>query len=372
MSVTLLHSADLHLSESSADHGFAVLDDLLARCAELRPHLLLLCGDVFDTHRDAEALAGRFGEHLRAVEHTRVVMIPGNHELLPGRALADLRPQALGQARLLLDEPVSHLPLDEVDAEIVAVPFRRDLTGYLDWPRPPRSRAVRIGMFHGVVNGMTYTGESAEADHAVIDPDLFRWLELDYAALGHIHARGRHDFGGCPAHYPGSARVWRRGEEGPRCASLVVLEGAGVRIEEVPLAAAGQYRAVAWPVAEDGALLSGQPPAEVVAALAATAAAADWVEVRLTGFVERRELLAPLRRELERAGRARFRRLEVDDGSVVEAEALRGHPLVTAFQARWREALARAEAAGDAREVALLERARQQALEQIQARLAGG
>ena len=58
------------------------------------------------------------------------------------------------------------------------------------------------------------------------------------------------------------------------------------------------------------------------------------------------------------------------DDEVVEAERLRGHPLVRSFYAGWRRRHAEALAAGDEAEVALLERVRRLSLEQIHQRLA--
>jgi DNA repair exonuclease SbcCD nuclease subunit len=372
MTLRLFHSADLHLSRAERDYGFAVLEELVYHCRRLQAHAWLLSGDVFDSHDDALALAGDFHDYLRELSGVPVLMIPGNHELSGGRQPAALAPLAQGADaafRLLLQVPYALERPQELDAEFLAVPFQRSYGEYPDWHVPPRERRWRVGLLHGVVNGMTYTGQSEEEEHAVIDGDLFSRLGLHYAALGHIHARGEAPHGACLAHYPGSQRVWRRGEEGPRQATLAVLDDAGVRSEPVPLQAAGVYRVVHVPLDERAAPLGHESPEALLAALEQGHGPQDWLRVELSGFVERRVDVEALQRLLVRGAGERFRRLDVVLGDVVEAERLRDHPLVRSFDAQWRQRYTLARETGDAEETALLERARRLALQQIHERL---
>jgi DNA repair exonuclease SbcCD nuclease subunit len=372
MTLRLFHSADLHLSRAERDYGFAVLEELVYHCRRLQAHAWLLSGDVFDSHEDALALAGDFHDYLRELSGVPVLMIPGNHELSGGRQPAALAPLAQGADaafRLLLQVPYALERPQELDAEFLAVPFQRSYGEYPDWHVPPRERRWRVGLLHGVVNGMTYTGQSEEEEHAVIDGDLFSRLGLHYAALGHIHARGEAPHGACLAHYPGSQRVWRRGEEGPRQATLAVLDDAGVRSEPVPLQAAGVYRVVHVPLDERAAPLGHESPEALLAALEQGHGPQDWLRVELSGFVERRVDVEALQRLLVRGAGERFRRLDVVLGDVVEAERLRDHPLVRSFDAQWRQRYTLARETGDAEETALLERARRLALQQIHERL---
>lgn len=372
MTLRLFHSADLHLSRAERDYGFAVLEELVYHCRRLQAHAWLLSGDVFDSHEDALALAGDFHDYLRELSGVPVLMIPGNHELSGGRQPAALAPLAQGADaafRLLLQVPYALERPQELDAEFLAVPFQRSYGEYPDWHVPPRERRWRVGLLHGVVNGMTYTGQSEEEEHAVIDGDLFSRLGLHYAALGHIHARGEAPHGACLAHYPGSQRVWRRGEEGPRQATLAVLDDTGVRSEPVPLQAAGVYRVVHVPLDERAAPLGHESPEALLAALEQGHGPQDWLRVELSGFVERRVDVEALQRLLVRGAGERFRRLDVVLGDVVEAERLRDHPLVRSFDAQWRQRYTLARETGDAEETALLERARRLALQQIHERL---
>jgi DNA repair exonuclease SbcCD nuclease subunit len=372
MTLRLFHSADLHLSQSERAYGFAVLEELVYHCRRLQADAWLLCGDIFDSHEDALALAGDFHDYLRELAGVPVLMIPGNHELSGGRppeALAPLAQGADAAFRLLLGTPFSLERPEGLDAEFLAVPFQHGYGEYPDWPVPPRERRWRVGLLHGVVNGLTYTGQSEEEEHAVIEDDLFPRLGLHYAALGHIHARGEARRGGCLAHYPGSQRVWRRGEEGPRQATLAVLDDDGVRSEPVPLQAAGVYRALAVPLDERAAPLGYESPEALLEGLEAAHGPQDWLRLELSGFVERRVEVEALQRLLLRRAEGRFRRFDVQLADVVEAARLRDHPLVRAFDAQWRQRYTMAREGGDAEEAHLLERARRLALQEIHTRL---
>lgn len=373
MTLKLFHCADLHLSREEWDYCQPVLEELVYHCRRLQPDLWLLSGDVFDTHAEALALAGEFHAALAPLEGLPVVMIPGNHELSGGQTVEALGPLAQDAApgfRLATALPFELLRPDDLDLELVAVPFQRGYGEYPDWPVPAAERRWRVGLLHGVVNGMSYTGQSEEAEQAVIDADLFKRLGLHYAALGHIHGRGEAQVGGCLAHYPGSGRVWRRGEEGPRQATLAVLDDDGVRTEAVPVATAGCYRAVPVPLDERAAPLGHGSVDELLAALEAAHGPQDWLRLELSGFVERRTEAEALQRKLERGAAGRFRRLDVVLTDVLEGERLREHPLVRSFDDQWRRRYGQALEAGDAEEAALLERARRLALEQIHQRLA--
>lgn len=367
MSLKLFHTADLHLSRAEQAYSLAVLEELVYHCRRLEAALWLFSGDVFDTHEDALALGADFGAYLAELGEVPVAMIPGNHDLSGDRSPGDLSSlaQAAGPLHLLAAQPFEVFRPEGIDVEVVGVPFRRSFEGYPDWPVPLPERRWRIGLLHGVVNGMTYTGESEEEEHAVLDPDLFGRLGLHYAALGHIHARSERSFGACLAHYPGSARVWRRGETGPRYASLVHLEDAGVRVEGVPVESAGTYNPVEVLLDDEGGLFDHDGVDGLLADLNERHGPHDWVRVELNGFLETREPVKALASTLGRKGALLFRRFEVTMDAVSEAERLRGHPLSRAFDTHWRRRHAEAQAAGDPQEVALLRRARRLAMEQI-------
>lgn len=373
MSLRVFHCADLHLSRAERSYGLEVLADLVHHCRLTEADAWVLSGDVFDTPADADALAEDVVSHLADLGDLPVVMIPGNHELAGGASPDSLKPLAAKLApalTLVLEEPFGLVLPDHPELELLGVPFRRTYEDFPDWRPPAKTRPWRVGLLHGVVNGLTFSGESEEEEHGVIDPHLFARLALDYAALGHIHAGREARQGSCLAHYPGSARVWRRGESGPRSAALVILDDGGVHTEIVTLEAAGQYVARSIPLDEDGMPVEHDSAEALLEAVSEGRSAQDWLRLELTGFTESITPVEELQRKLQRLGEGQFRRFEVVH-QVVEAEGLRGHPLVRAFNAAWNPRFAQARAAGDESEMELLSLARRQALEEIHKRLTG-
>ena len=384
MSLRLFHTADLHLTAKppERDYGLAVLDELVYHCRRLQADAWLLSGDIFDTPDDLAALAGEVSGRLAELEGLPVVMIPGNHELAGIDDPADLAAFAIGNlspaVTLVLERPYGLLRPEGLDAEFMAVPFQSVYGGFMDWPHPPLERRWRVGLLHGTVNGMTFTGLSGETEHGVIDPHLFEHLGLHYAALGHIHGRGEARFGGaegCLAHYPGSARVWRRGEDGPRRSTLAVLDGdpgagGGAATEAVEIIEAGQWRHLPVPLDAEGGLLEHDGAPALIDILAGQYGPRDWLHLELQGFVESKIPAEALQRALERAAEGRFRAFEIGLGELVESERMRDHPLVRAFEAQWRRRLTRAREEEDPAETVLLQRARRLVLEAIGERLA--
>ena len=62
MSLRLFHTSDLHLTTRAPDrdYGLAVLDELVHHCRRFQADAWRLCGDIFDTPDDLEALAPEF------------------------------------------------------------------------------------------------------------------------------------------------------------------------------------------------------------------------------------------------------------------------------------------------------------------------
>jgi hypothetical protein len=127
--------------------------------------------------------------------------------------------------------------------------------------------------------------------------------------------------------YPGSARVWRRGELGPRGVTRITLD-TRITTEFLPLASAGQYHCYDAPLLLDGTI---PVPAE-----AGAWKAEDFIELRLRGIVSDEHAL---KREIE-AWRERhggkIRRLEIKDKDVSILGGIEHHKLARSFLERWR------------------------------------
>jgi hypothetical protein len=129
--------------------------------------------------------------------------------------------------------------------------------------------------------------------------------------------------------YPGSARVWRKGETGPRSVNLVDFGPAGASVERVVLAAAGQYREISLPLEPDGNL-SGLEKA------AAGLSTVDYVLVRLSGVVENEKALRETLARTEGAFAGRVRKLEFDSEGVMVMEGFSSLKIVGTFLDFWK------------------------------------
>lgn len=131
----IIHTADWHLGArlvdcDRAEEQNAFLNWLLDRLSELKPDLLIVAGDIFDSAnapQDALALYYRFLAQLAATVSCRVLILGGNHDSpaalhAPREILSALRIDVFGAAPT---EPEAAL-LELDDALICAVPFLRE------------------------------------------------------------------------------------------------------------------------------------------------------------------------------------------------------------------------------------------------------
>jgi hypothetical protein len=179
---------------------------------------------------------------------------------------------------------------------------------------------------------MSYRGPDAEGGGSALDPDLFARFQADYAALGHIHGRRHQVSGSSLLAYPGSCRVWRKHESGPRGAYLLDLPAAGgVRPGEpafLPLVSAGEYRHYVLPLS-----LEGEPPD--LDREAASWGPKDRVELEFTGLVEDERVIARLGEELQSRYGSKVRCLEIVRDGVAALPGISSHPVAREFLERW-------------------------------------
>ncbi len=328
--IRILHCADLHLSLAERAYSLAVLDELARAAAAERADIWLLAGDLFDSYGDVEGLRAAFRERVQPLlERTAIVMIPGNHECL-GAGSPCLDRLDLGAA-WRLQRPFDLLEIAGI--EILAMPWGADTSDYLSWQVPAKKTRLRLALAHGTVAGFNLSGPEDESDGSAIDPALFAQFGIDYAALGHIHAGRVMRSGATVLAYPGSARVWRRGESGPRRAILVDADpdaGTIAQPRGVELAAAGRFRVHEQPLGLDG---SGCE----LAAAASSWGLNDWVELRLSGLVEDEGLVAGLERDLRSEYGPRLRRFDVTRDDILVLQGIASQPIARRFLSLWAE-----------------------------------
>ena len=336
----VVHSADLHLT-SGDDRGYCleVLRELVSLANAEEADFLLLCGDLFDSFDDIRrgtllTSVRRELEGLR--EGCRALYIPGNHEEL-GRGPADkLSNYDFGRLELCCDpaSPFGGKVVECPDAEFICVPHAADYSGYRDWKLGPKKPGVvRVLLMHGT-NSSVYRGPDPEEKGSAVIPDgLFSWLGADYAALGHVHAARETALGGCAAVYPGSSRVWRRSEEGPRKAvAFDIADGKIGPRRDLPLKSAGEFRLFTLPLNPDATV----PKGAIESLLDSLAEPfRDHVAVRFSGLVEDANALAEMKNAVEDLVLARSpRRFEFLPDSVETYGGLAENELAKEFLRR--------------------------------------
>ena len=326
----ILHCADLHLSVQEKAYSLSVLSEIAGLATEKKADLLLFAGDTFDSFGDAEALRGDFRHRIDPIADTvTVLLLPGNHEDLQ-RGARKLGSFDLGKARLLDEEPFGILDLP--DLELMSIPHRKSYADYREWDLPPKHRRFRIVTAHCVISGLGIPFEEGEESVSVIDPDLFRRACADYAALGHIHSarnvRLNSTAPDAPAQttalvlsYPGSARVWRKGETGPRSVSLIEV-GDSIRATPLVLKSAGQYREILLEVGLDGAIPD---------ILSREWDPLDRVEISFSGIVEDENTFKSAADRLADSLRPRVRAVDVVRDGVSVLEGISSEPIARKF-----------------------------------------
>jgi DNA repair exonuclease SbcCD nuclease subunit len=343
-----VHASDLHLSAAEADYGLAVLAELGSLAQERGARALILSGDLFDTEADLASLYPRFRRELERVSpEVAIVAISGNHDRLRGKG--DLGRFDFGKRIAFVHAESAAFRLSgaggEPGLEILAFPYGTDLSAAA-FPEPEATQG-RVLVCHGSVPELNWLGpeaEEGEGPESLLDTGRLLALKPAYVALGHIHQGAERRLGESLFAYPGSCRVWRRGETGPRTALLVSLsaaEGGAARAttEALTLKSAGTYREIGLALDAEGNL-----PAAELEAIAREAGSADWLDISLSGVAQREE---DLNREVE-AARERLgtacRRAEINAEGVIFLGQDAGCEAARVYRQRWeaaREALER-------------------------------
>ena len=323
----LIHAADLHLSAREADYCLSVWEEIISLTRRLRPAYLILAGDIFDSFDDVEALRSEFRARWKPIaDSCRVLFVPGNHEEL-NRGRRDLRHVDLGPIVLMDQRPFTFLADDSL--ELLAIPHQASYGDYRTWPVPPKRAKTRVAIAHGTVLGSPHAFANEETGGAALDPELFTHFEVDYAALGHIHRASSEGMGNTRVVYPGSSRVWRKGETGPRGVRLVTV-GSSVREQFIPLESAGTFRPYYLALSLEGEL-------DDLESEARQWGPADWVFLQITGVVENENIAAALEKKLAAGYGGTVRRLDIDRDGVTGLAGIASQPLARRFLEIWRE-----------------------------------
>lgn len=238
-----MHAADLHLDtpfsgigrvapevgQALQDASLTAWDNLVRLTLAEGADVLLLAGDIYDGEERGLRAQLRLlaGLERLAAAGVRTFIVHGNHDPLNGQWSAVRRwPDGV---HIFGSECVQRVPLGTVGG-VSGISFgqreeRRDLASLF---ARPEGDGLEIGLLHCSVD--------RDPAHAVYAPTTRQALvaaDLDYWALGHVHAR-RELHGGRPwIEYPGNlqGRSPAPGELGPKGALVLRAEVPGGVVE---------------------------------------------------------------------------------------------------------------------------------------------
>ena len=209
--------ADVHLSAREKEWSLAVLKELVSK-AEAEASMLFIGGDLFDSLDDAQKLRKDYEAVIEASKLEQVIWAAGNHDAknpFGSIALASLMQLSFGRKTELVCDirngtadreknPVHYTANSEF--ELIVIPFLEKPEWY-SYAMLPEKKAKRIILAHGTHVDIAV---SEESENCLFPRGFEKLFNADFMLLGHIHKRSSGD----AWLYPGSARIWRRGESG--------------------------------------------------------------------------------------------------------------------------------------------------------------
>lgn len=218
----ILHTADIHL-RSPDDERWDALGVILDQAEALSADVLVISGDMFDKHVEAQRLKTQLRELFEA-RSTPVVILPGNHDQ-KGLGTGDF----YGQRVAVLADTAQ--PVDFGEVRIVGLPFEdvaaeTVLERLLSLKTHVREGATNVLLYHGelldMMPGAGAFGEEDEHEYMPVRLSAFTGLGFDYVLAGHFHRDydvRRYDGGYFV--YPGSPVSVTKKETGIRHVNLV-------------------------------------------------------------------------------------------------------------------------------------------------------
>lgn len=322
--IKILHCSDLHLSEAEKSYSLLVLSEIVDIADKEEVDYLIFSGDIFDRFAEIEKLMGAFDTALSRLK-CKVFYIPGNHEMLEKGDKKFIH--VFNNCDFLYNEPCSLISNGEID--FLAIPHQSDYTGYENWDVPKKIGKYRIAIAHGVIPEFVPYASDDEEGGTIMDSDIFIRHTVDYVALGHLHKNSKLSINNTIFSYPGSARVWRKGEEGPRGCILIEL-GDALNSKFVEIKSSGVYRECQTSLSIDG-------ECEDIKGLSKEWKKEDYIHVKFLGIVDDildvKRKLETLKKDME----GNVRRLEFDYSGISDIYGISKQPIAKKYLELWKE-----------------------------------
>ncbi|WCL48994.1 metallophosphoesterase family protein [Leptospira sp. GIMC2001] len=322
----ILHTSDLHFSKDDLDYCLDVWKEILDIGTNNNVEALIISGDVFNTFQDLIEAREPFVQATSNIDYP-IYCISGNHEYL-GLNNRSLGSYDLGKIHWIHSQSFQIFESRSKSWELVAIPYSTKYSDYRDWKIPTKSKP-RIIMAHGLIPEiLPYTGPDEEEGDHIIELDMLARFNPDYVALGHIHRRTVERLQNLPIYYPGSPRVWRKGEKFERSVNLINIDDSGsINTKPITVEKAGQFIALEWNLDVNGTL--------PVIDLANTYKAQDYIYVDVLGFSDKESNINQQMDQIKNIWDKKFRKFEISSSNVRYLEGISDLSLVQKFLKTW-------------------------------------
>lgn len=287
--IKILHSADWHMDAPMGGFSqeqrrqlrkemLAVPGKIAAVCREEDCHLVLLSGDLFDSHsyteEAVEAMKAAFAEMA-----VPVFISPGNHDFYSENS-PWFKEEWPENVFLFKKQSISAFRLPALNCRVYGAAFTgMDCPGLLEGFSAKGSEQYALMVLHG-------DPTAPNSAYCPVTGAQVRASGLDYLALGHIHAPGRFGPGGGMCAWPGCPMGHGYDEIGVKGVLIVELEQRA-ELRFVPLDTPRFY---------DLEVPGGESPEEAVAKALPEGGSADYYRITLTGDGPKPDLTSMSRR----------------------------------------------------------------------------
>jgi DNA repair exonuclease SbcCD nuclease subunit len=202
--LVVAHTSDLHLGGRWHKGGeLSALRAVLDAADETAAQVLILAGDVFDSHRTAATILEGAARMLddAAVD---VVILPGNHDpATPDAVYRRSGMDSIANVHVLGVTATDAVVFDAIGLEVVGVPHM----AYVDMPALAEPRAKSATWQISVAHGHWVQGPHDAHRGWLIHDHQIAASGADYVALGHWDVPQPVGDGSVPAFYSGSPEV---------------------------------------------------------------------------------------------------------------------------------------------------------------------
>jgi len=202
--LVVAHTSDLHLGGRWHKGGeLSALRAVLDAAAETAAQVLILAGDMFDSHRTPAAIIEGAAQMLddAAVD---VVILPGNHDpATPDAVYRRSGMDSIANVHVMGVTATDAVVFEALGLEVVGVPHM----AYVDMPALAEPRAKSATWQISVAHGHWVQGPHDAHRGWLIHDHQIAASGADYVALGHWDVPQPVGDGSVPAFYSGSPEV---------------------------------------------------------------------------------------------------------------------------------------------------------------------